>query len=265
MARTRQDFFNDFDELMNLNDIINSVLPPTHRTAGLKTLDIYNYEQTDTEEVGPEDIVRIVDGIREGDREQMNRWRVLSVYLIQTLDKIEDNQESRPNYDWIYGYDRNLDVDVKEIEKKMEIIIRRLLNDLSDDPNEFARFFELMKPSEQMALASLERQGTRTAVATTTTPERRKRLLPELFREEIAPFVGKQLKGGKTKGKRKMRMRKHKTIRRKARKTKKNKRKFGRKQTRQRAGGFTITEETSPESYDDDYENNLANMEALST
>jgi hypothetical protein len=36
-----------------------------------------------------------------------------------------------------------------------------------------------------------------------------------------------------------------------------------RKARRQRAGGFTMTEETSPESYDDDYENNLANMEEV--
>jgi len=32
---------------------------------------------------------------------------------------------------------------------------------------------------------------------------------------------------------------------------------------KQRAGGFTITEDTSPEAYDDDYENNLANIEEV--
>lgn len=31
----------------------------------------------------------------------------------------------------------------------------------------------------------------------------------------------------------------------------------------QRAGGFTITEDTSPEAYDDDYETNLANIEEV--
>lgn len=31
----------------------------------------------------------------------------------------------------------------------------------------------------------------------------------------------------------------------------------------QKAGGFTMTEEINPESYDDDYEKNLANMEEV--
>lgn len=37
----------------------------------------------------------------------------------------------------------------------------------------------------------------------------------------------------------------------------------GKSRRKQRAGGFTITEDTSPEAYDDDYENNLANIEEV--
>jgi hypothetical protein len=217
MARTRKDFFDDFDELMRLNDIINSLLPPTQQTAGLKTLMVQG------EEVTLEDIVRIVNGIWEDDREQINKWRVLAGYLHETLDIIEDNQsiESRPRYYLIYGDDFD---EIREIENNMEIIIRRLLNDLSDDPNEFARFFGLMKPSEQMALASLGRQGIRTAAATATTPERRKRLPPEMI-GEIAPFVGYKPKGGRTKMRRN-KMKRNKTMRTKkgkGRKMRKNK------------------------------------------
>lgn len=47
------------------------------------------------------------------------------------------------------------------------------------------------------------------------------------------------------------------------RKTMRTKRKKMSEFRRQRAGGFTITEETNPESYDDDYEKNLANMEEV--
>ena len=37
----------------------------------------------------------------------------------------------------------------------------------------------------------------------------------------------------------------------------------GKRRSLQRAGSFTITEDTSPEAYDDDYEKNLANMEEI--
>jgi hypothetical protein len=57
--------------------------------------------------------------------------------------------------------------------------------------------------------------------------------------------------------------RKRRTRRTRTRRTRTKRRRRGRSRRRQKAGGFTITEDTSPESYDDDYENNLANIEEV--
>jgi hypothetical protein len=180
----KEDFFKNFDELIR----VNSLMP------NLFKLGVYNING---QNMGLEDIVRIMAGIREGNREQLNRWRDVQKYLNITLEKIRMNEEFNKKGMLIqYSRDEDENVHYSRLEKYMGYVIHKLLNVLEKKPDEFARFFGLMKPSEQMALASLERQGTLITAATTTTPERRKRLLPEIFREEIGPYVGKKPKGG---------------------------------------------------------------------
>lgn len=217
MARTSNDFFNDFDELMKKNALLPDYVPAR--------LIHYNINGID---VGPEDIVRIVQGIKEGNKEQLNRWFDLKEYLTKTLDLIEDNKsheyDDRESFEKTYGFRRHLglveEVNVPLIEYGMELIIKRLLHNEFDfimNPTQFSEFFGLMNTSEQMALTSLEKQGIE------KKNKERMTLPSAIFDFEIGPYLGKKVKGGKTKLRRD-KMKKTKTIRRKARKTRKNKR-----------------------------------------
>ncbi len=187
MVRTSNDFFDDFGELMKQNTLLPNYVPPR--------LVEYNINGRN---VGPEDIVRIVEGIKQGNREQLNRWNDLKEYLTRTLDLIEYNKsieyDNRELMEHTYGFRRHLglveEVNVPLIEYRMEIIISRLLNnDFIMNQTQLGDFFVLMKPSEHMALTSLERQGIE------KQNKKRMTLPPEMFKE-IGKFVGKKIKGG---------------------------------------------------------------------
>jgi hypothetical protein len=205
MSITKEEFFEDFDELMRKNELI-----PRHLLSRLRSYNING------QNVGPEDIVRIMQGIREGDREQINRWRDVEEYFNRTLRIMRRNiEDSRVLGEYIYG-GHELDIDVYQIERSMEYIIRRLLTVFDMNPYQFAEFFGLMTPGQQMGLASLERQGTRIAAATATTPERRNNLPTEIYRDVIGPYVGKKPTGGRYRSKKMKSMRrKNKKLRRK--------------------------------------------------
>ena len=204
MVRTSKDFFDDFNKLMEINALIPDYVPPR--------LVEYNING---QNIGPEDIVRIVEGIKEGDKEQLLKWGYLKEYLSRTLDLIESmsSWENKENWREIYGWDRDprREIRVESMEHNIEIIIKRLLyTDFRMNPNKLGSFFQIMKPTERMALESLQRQGIE------TQNKKRMTLPPEMFRE-IGKFVGRS-KGGqrnRIKTRRKSRCNKRKSIRRK--------------------------------------------------
>lgn len=207
MSITKEQFLDNFDELMRLNASI-----PENVISRLTVRNINGRH------MGPDDLVAIVEGIKQGNRDKIERRRDLVTYLERTLIFIEDNRLDRRNWASIYGFQDD-GVDVYEIDEKMEEKIHELLEVLYKNPQEFAEFFALMKPSEEMGLISLERQGIQKG------NNQRINLPPELYREEIRPFVGIKVKGGRTKTRRRYKMKKMKTIiRRKGKKSIKNKR-----------------------------------------
>jgi hypothetical protein len=199
MVRTAKDFFDDFDKLIKDNALIPDYVPAR--------LIHYNINGID---VGPEDIVQIVEGIKQGNREQLNRWNDLKEYLIRTQDLIEYNKsqeyDNRELLENIYGFRRHLglveEVDVPSIEYRMEIIINRLLNnDFRMKETQLGDFFGLMKPSEKIGLTSLQRQGIE------KKNKKRMTLPREIFEDEISSFVGKTIKGGRRRSKKMKSMR----------------------------------------------------------
>jgi hypothetical protein len=220
MIRTSNDFFNDFYKIIDLNKDIMNYAPSR----------LINYN-INGEDIGPEDIIKIVKGIEEGDTEQFARWPYLEDYLSKTYDLIEDNRtfdKNAGNWPEIYGYgrpgvseDKRNDVYlmVYNPESEMsEIIYEFESNEFRMTANELIEFFGLMKFKEAISLKSLERQGIE------TQNNKRIKLPSDIFKFGISPYIGKKKwEGGRTKGKKnKNNNKKYKT----GRKTRKNKRRY---------------------------------------
>jgi hypothetical protein len=206
MSRRLNDFFESFKEVISYNNAI-----PAYVLTDYPRLKTYNIDGID---IGPEDIVRIVEGIKEGNRADLNKMDVLKEYLQRTLDLIDEYRSDTENAELIYGYGRGLPEDedtisvpVARYESAMEYNIRRVLNVLETDGQERATIFGYITPSHEMALTSLQRQGI-------TKKNKKKVFLPEdVIQYKIKPFVAKIPKGGlkKRRTRRKKRNNKNKT------------------------------------------------------
>jgi hypothetical protein len=206
MSRRLHDFFESFKEVISYNNSI-----PAYVSTDYPRLKTYNIDGID---IGPEEIVRIVEGIKEGNREDLNKMDALKEYLQRTLDLIDEYRSDRENEELIYGYGRGLPEDedlisvpVARFESAMEYNINKVLNVLETDGEERAKFFGYITPSHEMALTSLQRQGI-------TKKNNEKLLLPEqVIKYQIKPFVAKIPKGGlkKRRTRRKKRNNKNKT------------------------------------------------------
>jgi hypothetical protein len=216
-ARTSQDFFNDFDELMRNNNRLVDLITQSYADVPEESSRQHVLRQittTNGETLNPEIIIEIVKGIKEGNRVQLNRLNDLNEYLRIASYIIFTNQ-TLGNYPNIWEDADGVEVDadgIAEIERNMGIIIDRLLDDLNVNRNKIAEFFGIVTPSTRMALESLGRQGlgvrepAQAGVPVEELQPITKRVfLPEhVIKREIQPYLGKDVTGGKKKTRRRI-------------------------------------------------------------
>lgn len=211
MRESAREFFYNFDDLIETNKMVPENIVPKLRT--------YNING---ENIGPNEIVAIVDGLKYGDIEIVKRWKemlnILAEYLNRTLDSIYENRRD-PNQAQHYGDDNYDGPDMIRLEQSMEFIIRMLLQELEPVGKTFdfiGEFDFAMKPDEDMALTSLQRQGIRRRDGS------RIYLPKEIIENEIKPNVGIRPRPTRKGGKTRRRHNRRKTNRRKTnrRKTK---------------------------------------------
>lgn len=165
--RTLHDFFNDFEGLMQIH---RENLAKGYRI--LPTIRNFSAEDAET----------IVNGIKTGNVASLNRIRKLESYLAKVLDDFDMRTSDSRHWEYYYPYNED-DVDLYSIELHMIFVLRRLLGDLR---NQVSSFFEVMRPTEMMALQSISRQ---------------KRIPEAIVEYEIGKYLGKKPVGGKTKKK----------------------------------------------------------------
>lgn len=178
-------FFNSFDMLMELNN----ALPD-------------NYKRITPKEV--EQLINIVNGIKESKREQLNNIPVLRKILQNAYEIMQDNLEDRRNWDYVYPSDvEGLKVSIYIVERIMEQIIMTLLK-LLETPSQT---FGIMTPSEQIGIESMKNQL---------------KLPEDVVEHGIGEFLGKKTVGGKLKKKmrRTYKKKSHKKMKTKHRRTK---------------------------------------------
>jgi hypothetical protein len=193
-------------------DTLNNIIKK-HNTYSGRVVETQNHQilpsfNIDDEDVTPNDILIIAEGIKNADLEQINRIPIFKKYLERTDEYFENKHSNRRVIDSLVPKFVDQEVPLNEfqlflLERDIQQDIGFLLGELNSE--DISKLFDLVKPTEQMALKSLERQ----------------KKLPQDMIREIGSNLGKIPKGGRKKSN-KSGM-KAKTKRRK--KTKKNKRK----------------------------------------
>lgn len=192
MRESARLFFEYFDDLMERNQMIpEGIVVPKLRT----------YE-INGENIGPNEIVDIVKGLKDGDIEIVKRWRemlkILEEYFENTLDSFHENRRD-PNRDQHYGDDDYDGPSLIRLEDSMEFLIEKILGEMQGGKtfDYLGNFDFAMKPEEDMALQSLMRQGIQKKDGS------RLYLPKEIIEKEIGTSVGIRPRGGKKTKKRK--------------------------------------------------------------
>ena len=208
-------FFDEFDNLLSKNKIYSKRIPPT-----FSEREILPYLRVNNETyVTPEIVEEIVNGMKNNDKTQWNRISVLKSYLEKAIEYFETKHKNKRAWMnmniWIdeelansedeSNEDQELDaISLYKVEVEMTETMKKLLRILNESP--ISKTFGLMKPTEMMAMQSIERQ----------------KKLPSEMKYEISEFLGKIPKGGKRRQIRKTRKihRKSKHFNAKTKKTK---------------------------------------------
>ncbi len=170
MSRTTRDFYEDFDNLMSTQNID---FLPTLRVGG-----VY---------ITPYMVLDIVNGARNGDRSQFNKFRLVKNYFINVLADFDFKYNDMHNWR-IYYREDNEDGDLRfSAEHFSRPILTRLIDDLNKPMKDF---FQLITADEIISLRGLARN----------LPDKKNfRLIPNEIERHMSGFIGK---GGIAKSKR---------------------------------------------------------------
>jgi hypothetical protein len=175
MSRTSIDFYEDFDNLMSSQNI--QFLPSLRVRV-----------ENETSFLTPDMVLHIVNGARNGDRSQLNKFRLVKNYFVNVLSDFNFKYNDMHNWPFYYREDDE-DGDLRfSAEHFSRPILMRLIDDLNKPMKDF---FQLITADEIISLRSLARN----------LPDKKKnRLIPIELEQHMSGFIGK---GGISKAKRK--------------------------------------------------------------
>lgn len=214
-------FFDDFDELISKHKKYSQRIPALFPQRKI----LPSLRVNDGTYVTPENVEEIVHGMKNNDKTQWNRISILKSYLEKAIEYFETKNKNKRAWMnmniWIdeelagsedenENDEQELDaISLYKVELEMTEIMKNLLRILNASP--ISKTFGLIKPTEIMALESIERQ----------------KKLPREMKHEISDFLGKIPKGGKRR--KTQRQRQRQTLKMKTKKTKKSKQKHNKR------------------------------------
>jgi len=189
MARTREDFFRDFDELVQDQNI-----------PFLPELEIHSTIVT------PQDVITIINGVRNSDREHLNRIGIAREYFYRVFNHFVSKYNDMQSWTFYYPEDDEEGELRFAAEGRMRPLLQQLVNDLNNQ--RLSHLLGFITNDEFIGLRSVARQKPANTV----------RKIPVEIERNIGEFVGRTPRGG-----RKRKTRKRATKKRRKRFTKKYK------------------------------------------